>query len=330
MMGPAKDDTGFEQGGINSSDYYKLYNNTQLKVAQESEIGIDIESCVISAVGQADDVILAANDLYDLQLLVKLTENYCENYRVKLEPSKTKLVAFAKKAQELNVKYAEHTGSITIRGSPVKICTELEHVGVIRNTSGNMPHIVERIAKHKNALAAVLFTGAARSHRGNPAASLRVHELYCTPVLLCGLATLVLSKAEIAVLDQHYTTTVQRLQRLHDKTPKAVVHLLAGCVPFKALLHMRQLSLFLMICYLPGNPLHLHAKHVLTLSAPSSQSWFLQVRDICQDYNLPHPLELLSSTPQKPIFKKLIKLKILEYWHKKLATECSSPNMSSL
>ena len=29
-MGPAEDHTGFEQGGINSSDFYKLYNNEQL------------------------------------------------------------------------------------------------------------------------------------------------------------------------------------------------------------------------------------------------------------------------------------------------------------
>ena len=97
MMGPASDDTGFEQGGINSSDFYKLYNNSQLITAQEVELGVDIVSSVVSAVGQADDVILVSNDIYSLQLLVKLTENYCEKYRVKLEPSKTKLVAFCKK-----------------------------------------------------------------------------------------------------------------------------------------------------------------------------------------------------------------------------------------
>ena len=43
-MGPAEDVTGFEQGGVNSSDYYKIYNNEQLKVAQESKLGVDIES----------------------------------------------------------------------------------------------------------------------------------------------------------------------------------------------------------------------------------------------------------------------------------------------
>ena len=79
MMGPAMDTTGFEQGGVNSSDYYKLYNNEQLKAAQTSGLGVDIGSGVISAIGQADDVILAASSLYHLQLLVTLTEQYLPN-----------------------------------------------------------------------------------------------------------------------------------------------------------------------------------------------------------------------------------------------------------
>jgi len=83
-MGPAEDITGFEQGGVNSSDFYKLYNNEQLDVAQSSELGVDIGSSVISAVGQADDVILVSNDLHALKLLLKLTENYCAKFRVKL------------------------------------------------------------------------------------------------------------------------------------------------------------------------------------------------------------------------------------------------------
>ena len=170
---------------------------------------MDIDSCVVSAVGQADDVMLVANDLYDLQLLVKLTENYCTKYRVKLEPTKTKLIAYWSKHQEVAVKHAEKIHNITIRGTKVKLSQELEHVGVIRNTCGNMPYIIDRIAKHKKALGAVLFTGAAKSHRGNPAASLRVHELYCSSVLLSGLATLVLSKVEIGILDQHFTATLQ-------------------------------------------------------------------------------------------------------------------------
>ena len=90
-MGPAGDTTGFEQGGVNSSDFYKLYNNEQLKSAQDSKLGVNIGSGVISAIGQADDVLLVSESLHSLQLLVYLTEQYCLKYRVLLEPSKTKL-----------------------------------------------------------------------------------------------------------------------------------------------------------------------------------------------------------------------------------------------
>ena len=34
LMGPIKDECGVEQGGKNSSDFYKVYNNEQLNVAQ--------------------------------------------------------------------------------------------------------------------------------------------------------------------------------------------------------------------------------------------------------------------------------------------------------
>ena len=74
MLGPAVDSTGFEQGGVNSGDFYKLYNNEQLKSAQASSLGVDIGSSIVSAIGQADDVILAANNLDNLRLLAKLTE----------------------------------------------------------------------------------------------------------------------------------------------------------------------------------------------------------------------------------------------------------------
>ena len=150
-MGPAVDLTGFEQGGINSSNYYKLYNNIQLIMAQSSHLGADIGSAVISAVGQADDIILISNDIHNLLLLVKMTEDYCEKYRVKLEPKKTKLLAYSNKSTDLLVKMAARSNMITINHVPVNFTNDAQHVGVVRNTTGNMPNIVTRVSKHKKA-----------------------------------------------------------------------------------------------------------------------------------------------------------------------------------
>ena len=104
-MGPAVDDTGFEQGGINSSDFYKLYNNEQLVTAQSSGLGVPIGSGVVSAVGQADDVLLMAASIHDLNLLGTLTELYCHKYRVNLVPSKTKLLVYSKPSHKHEVQW---------------------------------------------------------------------------------------------------------------------------------------------------------------------------------------------------------------------------------
>ena len=66
-----------------------MYNNEQLETTQSSNHGVNMGSSTISAIGQADDVLLVANDIYSLQLLIGLTEDYCRKHRVMLEPKKT-------------------------------------------------------------------------------------------------------------------------------------------------------------------------------------------------------------------------------------------------
>ena len=239
MLGPSTDSTGFEQGGVNSGDFYKLYNNEQLKSAQQSGLGVNIGSSTISAIGQADDVILAANNLDSLRYLAVLTEKYCVNYRVKLVASKTKLLPVYQPRHEYLVEYAKLVNPVKIENMAVQFVREAEHVGVLRSCHGNMPNILERIANHKKAIGSISSAGMARSHRGNPAASLRVHQLYALPVLMSGLASLHLAETELKVLEGHYKNTIQNLQRLHQNTPRAVVFLLAGCLPYRAVLHTR-------------------------------------------------------------------------------------------
>ena len=152
MLGPAVDSTGFEQGGVNSGDFYKLYNNEQLKSAQASSLGVDIGSSIVSAIGQADDVILAANNLDNLRHLARLTEVYCANFRVKLVSSKTKLLPIFLPRHYQLVEYAKLANSVSIDNTTVKFVTEAEHVGVLRSTAGNLPNILHRIACHKQAL----------------------------------------------------------------------------------------------------------------------------------------------------------------------------------
>ena len=181
-----------------------------------------------------------------------------------------------------------------------------------------------RISTHKKALGAVLSAGLAQGHRGNPAASLRIQNQYGTGVLFSGLASLVLSKAEVKIIDQHYLLTVQRLQKLHEKTPRSLVLLMAGCVPGEAILHLKQLTMFSMICHLPDDPLHLHGVDVLLSAHNRANSWFQQILALCLKYSLDHPHFLLKNPPPKPVFKRMVKRAVISYWENILQDESSS------
>ena len=266
LMGPINDEQGLEQGGVNSSDLYKVVNNEQLTVPHESDFGVklidtgapadlrDVAGDVhIASIGQADDTVLLSNDLVKLKFLLQLTINFCNKYHIQLSPSKTKLQAYFPSNFSGDKQYLMNSVPITIGDSTIKFVDAAEHVGVIRSVDGNLPHILNRISSHRKALHAVLPAGLARAHRGNPIASLRVESLYGVPVLMSGIASLVLKQSEVNILNQHYKTTLQNLLKLHDRTPDPVVFFLAGSLPAVAILHLKQLSLFSMITRLPEN-----------------------------------------------------------------------------
>ena len=106
---------------------------------------------------------------------------------------------------------------------------------------------------------AVLPSGMAYGHSGNPAANIQLERLYGCPVLLSGLAALVLSNQEISVLHHHHKTKLQQLQRLHQATPECVIMFLAGSLSLTGILHLRELGLLGMIARLgTANIFHQH------------------------------------------------------------------------
>ena len=147
---------------------------------------------------------------------------------IELVPDKTKLLCFSPKGQEASSYYWKLVSPVSLGPERLAFSSEASHVGILRSVNGNLPNVMDRIASHSKSLIAVLPAGLAKSHRGNPAAALRVEKLYGLPVLLSGLSALVLNKAEISVLHQHYKLNLERLQKLCRATPEPVVCFLAG------------------------------------------------------------------------------------------------------
>ena len=326
LMGPVKDKLGVEQGGINSGEIYKLANNKELVVTQQSGLGLHIGDVHCANVGQADDVALFSDDIHHLQSLLQLVMDYAEEYHIEMVPEKTKLLCYTPRGQHLDTYYWKAVSPITMEGLRIPFTDEAEHVGILRSTqAGNMANLLSRESAHTRAVYAVLPAGLARGHYGNPAAALRVEKVYGVPVLLSGLAALVMSKTEEDSLDLHFKVSLERFQRLYKATPAPVVYFLAGSLPASAILHLRQLSLLGMISRL-GHKHILHELGMQMLASPADHrsSWFIKVREICQKYSLPDPQSILSHPPSSTAFKQTTKQKVLDYWNTKLRADARS------
>jgi len=83
-----------------------------------------------------------------------------------------------------------------------------------------------------------------------------------------------------------------------------------------------------MICLKTDSPLYSYGKYILTYEPKGSRSWFLLIKETCQEYGLDHPLDFMNNPPSKQYFKKLVKLKVCEYWQRHFVDECSE--LSSL
>ena len=330
MMGPIKDECGVEQGGKNSSDFYKVYNDEQLNVAQDSGFGVPLGPVVVSAIGQADDVALISNDLQSLQGLLDLTLSYCSKYHVTLSSGKTKLQVYSAKSSALEAFIGKETSLLNIDGNSIDFVDDAEHVGVTRSINGNLPHILNRFVAHRKSMFSILPIGLGKNHRGNPAVSLVAHSTYCLPVLFSGIPALSLKTSEVDIIDQYVKTTLERLQKLRVRTPHCVVLFLGGHLPGKAILHIKLLTLFGMVCRLPNSFLNKIAWYQLTSAKTSSGSWFLQIRDLCLKYSIPSALSLLQYPPTKPKYKSLVKAKVIDFWETRLRAQALTMQSSSL
>ena len=263
LVGPILDECGVEQGGLNSSEFFKAYNNDQLNLAQASKFGISIGPVTISSIGQADDVALISDDLHALQALLNLSLYFCKKKHISLNIVKTKLQAFSSKRLEDSTYCLKTACHIHMDGTHIDFADEADHVGIIRSVHGNMLHLQSRFSAHRNQLYSILPMGLAKAHRANPAAAIRAHQIYCLPVLLSGTAALILKNTEVQLIVQHVKDTLSNLQKLLPKTPPCVVYFLGGHLPASALLHLRQLSLFSMVCRLETSALHKVCEHQL-------------------------------------------------------------------
>lgn len=77
----------------------------------------------------ADDTVIIAESANDLQEALNTYEQYCENWKLKVNTSKTKIVVFSKGRQPVY--------NFTFKNEPIEAVNEYTYLGIYFNRSGS-------------------------------------------------------------------------------------------------------------------------------------------------------------------------------------------------
>ena len=83
---------GSKQGDVQSPTHFSIYVNSLIEALTESKIGVQILDKLVTVLAYADDLVLISPTQAGLQQLLNILERWCNRWRLKVNPDKTKIM----------------------------------------------------------------------------------------------------------------------------------------------------------------------------------------------------------------------------------------------
>ena len=148
---------GIRQGGILSTDLYKVYGNGLLDKLTVSGEGCHIGeiSCVAPTV--ADDLAVTASSLPALQKIVSSSADYSQMERYLLEPVKSVFLAILSQCRDQALKVEDI--NITMNGVQMPVVKEAMHMGIQRSEDSQESAMKHNIEKARRTVYSLMAAG---------------------------------------------------------------------------------------------------------------------------------------------------------------------------
>ena len=289
---------GVGQGRILSTHNYKTYINALLDELTSLHSGTSIAHVYTGAPTCADDVVLMANNILDLQTQADLVTSYARRERYQIHPDKSYLISY-------NLK---HPCTVTIAEKDVEPTYHAVHLGMSRHTNTLSPDMIvkERMACGRKTAYGLMGTGFHGVNGLSPKISIHIYETYVLPRLMYGLEATILKKKHISELETFHRGMLRDLQSLPTRCSSSAVHILSGQLPLEAILDTRMATLLHMAGNDRTSTLAQVGLHQLSSKPDNSNSWFLYCARRLVIYNL-DPVSILMNQTSKAHIKKTIR-----------------------
>ena len=316
---------GVRQGGILSTWLYKLYVNDLLQQLQASGIGHHIGPEYVGCPTVADDVLLLANNHFQIQAMLTMCDQYATSNKYTIHPTKSMVTYHTKPKTALEKSYP--LDQCFLGTDPITHSDTFTHLGQEWAAGRKAPDIDKHIKTARNTAYALMNSGLHGENGLNPRISKSIISSHVVPRLLYGLEATCLLKREIKALESFHKDLLRRVQGLNDRVATEAVYLLLGEIPIEATLHMRSLGLYGMIARLGDHALRRIALRQMALHDQKSTSWFGYIAGLGELYGI--DVHAILTTPwEKDTWRLHVNRTVTLHWHYKLIT--SALNKSTL
>ena len=160
---------GTKQGGILSPEFFAIYINDLIIILKRSGVGCHVLRFFIACILFADDVTLLAPTRAALQQLINICANYCNEFCLKFNVGKTKVIIFGKLSKSVST-----LARISVNGQYIDYIKSCKYLGFhiitgtcfrfsvnedLRGFFGSVNSILSSVQKPKeNVLMQLLFS----------------------------------------------------------------------------------------------------------------------------------------------------------------------------
>ena len=279
---------------------------------EESKLGLSLGGDHIETPTCADDMVLMANNEWDLQAMIDITEHFVSQRCYTLHPTKSCL-------SHINQSGVESLSQFHLCGEQINTIDEVTHLGITRQRDRRLTQLVEehvksgrRLHMHCLGQASMAATDLVRREH---------YHSYAYPVFMHGLESIVLDKLSIDTLATFHISILKELQGLPTRCSNAASFIMANQLPLLALLHFAILTLLCNIAISKKTSMTILLKRQCPLRV--RKSWAMNAQDTLDKYDM-GTLDDIFESDNPRLIKKHLKQAIWKEWTRRLKEECAS------
>ncbi|XP_045215288.2 uncharacterized protein LOC123565485 [Mercenaria mercenaria] len=311
---------GVRQGGILSTDLYKIYINPLLDQLENTGKGGKIGTITVNNSTCADDVCLMSDTRDDTQLLINIAASFAKEERYLLQPTKT--VALKLSGSKRKIKDSLSDQCFSMNDGNLANVNSAVHLGITRTTSVQETaenNTMGNIVKARRAMYSLMGAGL-HGHNGlDHETSITLYRVYVLPVLTYGIELFTPSQKQIEVLERFHKKSLKQILSLPMNTADPSVYILSGLLPMEALYHLKVLNFFNNICNQKSDSTEREIfERQIMVKSNKSNSWACIIKPILSKYELSEVETYLNSPMTKNQWKSTVNVKVVQWWKKNI------------